>query len=230
MDKIPAPTVPGGVSSTPIRRPSAVQAYIIDILNAMARGLFASIVIGLIIKQLGTYTGLALLTGFGQVAISLMGPAVGVALAVSVKAPPLAVFCSAVTGALGAGTFVFGETGAIIGAVSGEPVGALLAALAGAELGKLVSGRTKVDIIVVPFVVVIAGGLVGTFVAPGVAFVMNALGTFINSLTTLYPFVMGSLISAVMGVLLVSPISSSALSISLALLRVRRLWGAVARW
>jgi hypothetical protein len=191
--------------------------YLVTVLNGMAQGLFASLIIGLIIKQIGTYSGITLLVQFGQVAEYLTGPAIGVGVAMSVGASPLGVFCSAVAGAIGAGTFVLDPSGALLKLTLGEPVGALCASLAAAEASKRVAGKTKVDIIVVPFVTILVGGLVGTFLSPAISAMMKALGMFINQLTTLYPLPMGILVAVVVGLILTLPISSAAICISLQL-------------
>jgi uncharacterized membrane protein len=189
--------------------------YIVKVLNGMAQGLFASLIIGLIIKQIGSLTSITLLIQFGKIAQYLTGPAIGVGVAMSVGASPLGVFCSAVAGAIGAGTFVLDPTGALIHLAIGEPVGALCASLAGAEASKRVAGKTKVDIILVPLVTILVGGFVGTFLSPAITAMMKALGLFINNLTTLYPLPMGILVSVVVGIVLTLPISSAAICISL---------------
>ncbi|MDC7236367.1 MAG: PTS sugar transporter subunit IIC [Sphaerochaetaceae bacterium] len=192
-----------------------VGDYIINALNGMAQGLFASLIIGLIIKQVGTYLNLPFLISFGTVAQYLTGPAIGLGVALFVNAPKLGVLSAAVAGAIGAGTFVLSGDGSIASVAIGEPVGALLASLVGAEVAKLVSQKTKVDIMVIPICTIIAGGLVGIFVSPYVSSMMKALGLFINSLTTLYPLPMGILVATVVGMVLTLPISSAAICISL---------------
>lgn len=192
-----------------------VGTYVVSILNGMAQGLFASLIIGLIIKQIGHYSGIVALERFGQIAQYLTGPAIGVGVACALKAPNLAIFSSAAAGAIGAGTFVFGAEA--IGLTLGEPLGACIAAIAGALAGKFIAGKTKVDILLVPTFTIIAGGLVGLFVSPIVSAMMRALGAFINQLTTLYPFPMGVLVSTVVGMVLTLPISSAAICISLGL-------------
>ena len=193
-----------------------IREYIIRVLNGMAQGLFASLIIGLILKQIGTYSGLDVLSDFGQVAQYMMGPAIGAGVAFAVHASPLGIFASIITGAIGAGTVVFPEAGAATLAI-GEPVGALIASLVGAELSKLIAGKTKVDIILVPASTIILGGLAGVLVGPAVAAMMAAIGSFINYLTTLYPLPMGILIAVSMGMILTLPISSAAIAISLGL-------------
>ncbi len=192
-----------------------VRDYIIKVLNGMALGLFASLIIGLIIRQIGVYSGVPLLADFGQTAQYLMGPAIGAGVAFSVGASPLGVFAAVVSGAIGAGTVVM--DGAQTGLAIGEPVGAMLAALAGAEFSRLIQGRTRLDIILVPGGSIIVGGATGAFLAPAVAAMMTAIGAFINALTGLYPLPMGILVSATMGMILTLPISSAAIAISLGL-------------
>ncbi len=193
-----------------------IRAYVVDVLNGMAQGLFGSLIIGLILIQIGRYSGWNLLERFGSFSQYMMGPAIGAGVAFAVGASPLGIFASVITGAIGAGTIVI-SSGAAPTLIIGEPVGALIAALAGAEASKLIQGKTKVDIILVPAAAIIVGGLAGTAIAPAVAAMMQAIGAFINYLTTLYPFPMGVLIAVTMGMILTLPISSAAVAISLGL-------------
>ena len=189
---------------------------IVSVLNGMAQGLFSSLIIGLIIKQIGTYTGLGFLVLLGQVAQCLTCPAIGIGVAGSVGARGLALYASAAAGAIGGGAISISEAGAATIA-SGEPLGACVAALAAALAGRWVTGKTKADIIVVPFTTIIVGGIVGIIVSPLAAALMTAIGAFINHLTTLYPLPMGILVSVVVGMVLTLPISSAAICISLGL-------------
>ena len=85
------------------------------------------------------------------------------------------------------------------------------------EIGRLVSGKTKVDIIVTPVVTIGVGGCIGTLIGPPLSAAMTQLGDWIRVATYLQPFLMGIVISVVMGVALTLPISSAALSIILGL-------------
>lgn len=181
-----------------------LKRWFIDALGAMAQGLFASLIIGLIIQQLGKIPWLSFLTPFAQMLSAsspVVGAAIGVAVAYGLKHAPLVVFSSAATGALGYSL--------------GGPVGAFLASLAGAELAGLLAGKTKVDIVVLPFVAIVAGGLVATWIGPGINAMMTGIGSFINLATELQPIPMGILVSVVMGMALTAPISSAAIAISL---------------
>lgn len=193
----------------------SIQLYFIKVLNGMALGLFSSLIIGVIIEQIGTLLNIEMLIYFGKFAKYMMGPAIGAAVGYSVGASQLGIFASIVTGALGSQTAVF--DGNVINLVIGEPVGAFVASLVGAEFSKLIQGKTKVDIVLVPAGTIIVGGVVGVYLAPVLTKMMTFIGSVINYTTELRPFMMGILLSVIMGIMLTLPISSAALAISLKL-------------
>ena len=194
---------------------NGVQDYVVKVLNGMALGLFSSLLIGLIIKQMGTLLNIELLILFGTIAQKLMGPAIGAGVAYSVGAPPLGIFASVVAGAIGAGSITMDGAATIINI--GEPVGAFVAALVGAEFSKLISGKTKVDIVLLPLSTILVGGLTGYYIAPYMSKFMNLIGGLINQATYLHPIPMGIIVSVCMGMILTLPISSAAVAISLGL-------------
>ncbi|MCK8823797.1 PTS transporter subunit IIC [Fuchsiella alkaliacetigena] len=181
----------------------SVKRYGIDALGAMALGLFASLIVGLILNVLGEQLGIELLYEFGETAMEMMGPAIGVAVAHGLQAPGLVIYTSAVTG--------------FAGAALGGPVGAFLAAVVGAEFGKAVSKETPVDIVVTPVITIITGLLVAQFAGPVVDSLMQGLGAVINQATQLQPVPMGIIVSVLMGMALTLPISSAAIGIMLGL-------------
>lgn len=182
------------------------RRYFLDALSAMALGLFASLIIGLIMSQLGRIPYLGFLAEFSEIINSkspVVGSAIGVAIAYGLKTAPLVVFSSAATGAFGYQL--------------GGPVGAYIGALIGCEIGNLVVGKTKVDIVLVPLTTIIIGCFAGKFVGPYISSLMTGLGALINSATELQPLPMGILVSVIMGLCLTAPISSAAIAISLGL-------------
>lgn len=195
---------------------SRITNYIVKVFNGMALGLFSSLIIGLILKQLGILFNLDALIKMGTIAQNLMGPAIGAGVAYSIGVSPLGIFASLITGAIGAGTITILPIGTLTMQV-GEPVGALVASLAGAEFSRLIQGKTKVDIVLVPAGTILFGGLVGTWIGPVVVLFMTWFGNLINRATELHPFPMGILVSTLMGLALTAPISSAALAISLGL-------------
>lgn len=192
-----------------------IQNYFVKTLNGMALGLFSSLIIGLILKQIGELLNNQSLILFGKTAQLMMAPAIGVGVAHSLSCPPLVIFASLATGTFGGGSINFVEKSASIGI--GEPVGAFVASLIACEVGKRISGKTKVDIVIVPAVTIVTGAIAGMFISPVVSSLMSTLGAIINTATTLQPILMGIVLSVIMGIILTLPISSAAIAISLGL-------------
>lgn len=190
-----------------------IKEQFIKSLNGMALGLFSSLLIGLIMKQLGTILHFKTLVDFGNFAQLLMGPAIGVGVAYSLDAPPLGIFSSAIVGAIGANSISL--DGNII--QIGEPVGAYIASLVGVLVAKHSNRDSSFKILLTPFLTILCGGIVGIYISPLISSFMTLLGQVINRATELKPIPMGILISLIMGIILTLPISSAAISISLGL-------------
>ncbi|WP_133580518.1 PTS transporter subunit IIC [Aureibacillus halotolerans] len=180
----------------------SAKVYFIDALSAMAIGLFSTLIIGLIVKTIGEYSKLDGLITMGEMGMALMGPGIAVAVAYGLKAPPL-VLISALAA---------GQAAVTNGA---GPAGAFIAAIIAVELGKIVSGETKLDIILTPFVTLTAGFTSALFIAPPIAQLMSTIGQVITWSTAQQPLLMGILVAVLMGLALTAPISSLAIAIML---------------
>ena len=195
----------------------------IDGLSGMALGLFATLIVGTIIQQIGSLAGGSIgdtIFLVGKVAAAMTGAGIGVGVCCKFKASPLVTVSAGVAGMVGAfaskllaGTVLV--EGAIVLAGPGEPLGAFLAAYLGMELGLRVAGKTKIDILVTPLTVIGAGSLIGLILGPPISSFMTALGAMINWGTEQQPFLMGIIVSVLMGMILTLPISSAALGVIL---------------
>jgi len=180
------------------------KRYFITALSYMTYGLFASLIIGSILNQIGLKLEIPLLyETIWPVARAMTGPAIAVAIAYGLEAPPLVIFASTLTGAVGASL--------------GGPVGAFVAAVVGTEFGKIVSKETKIDILVTPSVTIIMGCLVGQLVGAPINAFMTGFGQMIVSATELHTLPMSIIVSVLMGMALTLPISSAAIGIMLGL-------------
>ena len=184
----------------------SMKRYGVDCLGAMAQGLFCSLLIGTIIKTLGQQTGLEDLVTIGTYATNMAGPAMAISIGFALQAPPLVLFSLAAVG---------GAANELGGA--GGPLAVLIIAILASECGKLVSKETKVDILVTPFVTIFVGVAFSTLLAPGIGTVASSLGRLIMWATDLQPFLMGIIVSVVVGIALTLPISSAAICAALSL-------------
>ena len=202
---------------------SLANEIFIEGLSGMATGLFATLIIGTIIQQIG-----GLLPGvigdmlymIGKIAASVTGVGIGCGVAVRFKESPLVIMSAATCGMMGAfaSKILAGAVlidGNIIYSGPGEPLGAFVAALAGIYMGRLISGKTKVDIIITPLFSILTGSAVGLILGPPISRFMTFLGELINLGTMQQPFFMGIFVSVIMGIILTLPISSAALGIIL---------------
>lgn len=201
------------------------KRYFVLGLNGMALGLFATLITGLIIKQLGLLIG----GNIGEIFIKIgifasicIGAGIGVGVAKILNCPDLIIYSSAITGFFGSYApkifegNIFNESNVILSG-AGDPVTAFLAVIFGIEFGKLIHKKTIVDIIVTPLITILSGCILGLLIAPFASYIINIISNFIEVATNFQPFLMGIIISVVMGILLTLPVSSAAVAIILGL-------------
>lgn len=190
----------------------------IDGLSGMALGLFSTLIIGTIIGQIGTLVGNEIgtyLIAVSSVAKTVTGAGIGVGVAAKFKQGPLVTVSAAVAGMIGAFPALGMESFAL--GKAGEPLGAFVAALIGIECGRLVAGRTKIDIILTPLVSICTGAAAGFIVGPPISNFMKWLGNLVNINVEASPILGGIAVSVLMGMILTLPISSAALGVSMGL-------------
>lgn len=184
----------------------SLKRYGIDALGAMAQGLFASLLIGTIISTIGSQFGIPVLETVGGYAKSAQGAAMAIAIGYALKAPALVLFSLVAVGIASC------ELGG-----AGGPLAVLVITVLSAELGKLVSKETKLDIIVTPFVTIFSGVVLSLLFAPYIGQAASAVGNAIMWATELRPFLMGIIVSVIIGIALTLPISSAAICAALGL-------------
>ena len=195
----------------------SAKRYGIDALGAMAQGLFCSLLIGTIINTIGSQFHIPFLTNpvatvagadytVGGLASAMSGPAMAVAIGSALHCPPLVLFSLITVG------FASNALGG-----AGGPLAVLFVAIISAEIGKAVSKETRVDILVTPMVTIFAGVALSALLAPALGKAAMSLGSLIMWATELQPFLMGILVSVLVGIALTLPISSAAICAALGL-------------
>lgn len=184
----------------------SAKRYGIDALGAMAQGLFCSLLIGTIINTLGTQLGIPYFNTVGGYATAMSGPAMAVAIGSALHCPPLVLFSL-----IAVGNAANGLGGA------GGPLAVLIIAIIAAECGKAISKETKIDILVTPLVTIFLGVSLSTVFAPAIGQAASSVGQLIMWATEQQPFLMGILVSVIVGIALTLPISSAAICAALSL-------------
>jgi len=191
----------------------SLQRYGIDALGAMAQGLFCTLLVGTILNTLGSQFSIGFLTAevmsgytVGGLASAMVGPGIAVAIGSAIHCPPLVLFSLIPVG------FAANAMGG-----AGGPLAVYFVTIFAAEMGKLVSKETKVDILVTPIVTILAGIGIASLIAAPIGAAAKAVGQAIMWATELQPFLMGILVSVLVGIALTLPISSAAICASFGL-------------
>ena len=198
----------------------SAKRYGIDALGAMAQGLFCTLLVGTILNTLGqmglgflNQTVVTIKSGdqaipytIGGLASLMVGPGIAVAIGSALKAPPLVLFSLIPVG------FAANAMGG-----AGGPLAVYFVAIVACECGKLVSKETKVDILVTPIATILAGIGFAALVASPIGKAASAVGAAIMWAPELQPFLMGIVVSALVGIALTLPISSAAICAALGL-------------
>ena len=199
----------------------SARRYGIDALGAMAQGLFCTLLVGTILNTIGQQFGIGFLKAvivtigsgegavnytIGGLASAMVGPGIALAIGYALQCPPMVLFSLIPVG------FAANYMGG-----AGGPLAVYFVAIFAAECGKLVSKETKVDILVTPVVTILAGIGIASVIAAPIGTAAKAVGQAIMWATELRPFLMGVLVSVMMGIALTLPISSAAICASFGL-------------
>lgn len=199
------------------------KRYFITAFSGMAQGLFVTLIAGTILALIAGWCGDnyfgKTLTAISNVAKSLMGVGIGVGIAHALGKNKLLIFSAAVAGFIGA----FADKLMIGGAgletlklgTPGNPIGAYVVTMLVVEIVGLYAGKTKLDIIIVPLGAM-ALAFAGIFVSYPFIWAINRLGDLIGIATNAAPFVMGVVVSVLMGIILTMPTSSAAIWVAVA--------------
>ena len=197
------------------------KRYGIDALGAMAQGLFCTLLVGTILNTIGQQFGIGFLNAvivtlgkgegavtytIGGLASAMVGPGIAVAIGSALHAPGLVLFSLIPVG------FAANAMGG-----AGGPLAVYAVAIVACECGKLVSKETKVDILVTPIVTILAGIGIAALIAAPIGTAASAVGSAVKWATLQQPFLMGILVSVIIGVALTLPISSAAICAALTL-------------
>ncbi|MPQ43592.1 hypothetical protein GBZ86_07455 [Clostridium tarantellae] len=182
----------------------------------LAQGIFVTLGIGLLLDNIGKILNIQVLMTIGAVAKNLMSPAIGAGIAFALGANSLTIFSAMITSTLGAAAMTI-TPGVGILIKSGEPIGAVLAGIVGTYVGKKIAGKTKVDMMIVPLSSVLIGGLFGFYSAKVITPTLNYVGGVITGATQSNLLISSIVIAVLWGILIMSPASSVALAIALAL-------------
>ena len=199
-----------------------VLEFISKTSSGMAIGLFATLIIGTIIKQICTLLSFQIGIDIASVVISLMGPgiALGVVLSMNKTLSPLELVSFLVLGGIISCIDLKGYNNPIptftINGGSKNPLLIYLVIIFTVFIvKKIVVKKTPIDILLIPLLYLIVGSLMGFILIYPCYYFIYAIQRIIEISMPLIPGIMSIIISAIVGMVLTMPISSVAVCVAI---------------
>ncbi len=210
----------------------SVKEYVYKVSLGVSNAVLVALGVGLLLETIGQLTGLATIGTIGTISKLLLAPAFGAGIAYQLKTNTLVIFTSMIAAAIASDGLYFTQaavdattmTGISasqgIGAVvltGGQPISAVMAGLVAALIGKWLTGKTPLDMILVPLGSLFFGGLAGVGFAYVTTPMLLAISGFMAQSITISPIIGSIVIAVAWSTLLMTPASSVALAIALQL-------------
>lgn len=192
------------------------KSFLMTTLNGMVYGLFATLIIGVIVQQFGMLLKIDLISiTISNTLKALMGVGVGMGIALSLKMNGLKMVVAAVMGGI-ATSFKLQFGVGIVPGLNNDPVTTYLVVVLGIFiLDKILIRKTPIDILLIPLLGTLIAVILTLLLSAPIGFTLAAISRGIQGATAFAPFPMTIVIAVVMGMLLTSPISSAAIAIAI---------------
>ncbi|MEI4770636.1 PTS sugar transporter subunit IIC [Psychrobacillus sp. FJAT-51614] len=198
----------------------STKEYLIDRMYKGSQGLANAVLvtlgIGLLIETFGTFTGWEGFLVIGKAAQLMLAPAIGAGIAYQLGGNTLVIFSAMACSTVGANALHLSADGAWV-LTTGQPISAVLAAIVAIWVGKRIAGKTKLDMLAIPFASILIGGVAGVGLAAVTTPLLESLSSFIANSVSGSPLIGSIVIALVWSIFLMSPASSAAIAIALQL-------------
>lgn len=198
--------------------------FICKTSSGMATGLFATLIIGSILKQLFVLFNFQIGIDIALVVMSLMGPgiALGVSLSMDKNLSPLEIVSCLVLGGISSSINLESASKPIptftINGGSKNPLLIYLVIIFSILLVKsFIKKKTPIDILLIPFVYIVLGSVLGFILIYPSYYFIYAIQKIIEVSMPLIPEIMSIIISVIMGMVLTMPISSVAVCVAISI-------------
>lgn len=199
-----------------------MKDFITKTLNGMAYGLFATLIVGVILQQIGNLLNIDFISNDLYLLLSqLMGVGIALGIGVVLKLNGLNLVMAGIVGAISTKfnlVFENSQFQIVEANAPGNPVTAYFVTIFSILLIKLILVRkTPVDILIVPITAILISLLLTILLSLPLNFIIRIISEGVDKATTLLPIPMVIIIAVVMGMILTSPISSAAIAFSISI-------------
>ena len=208
----------------------SIRDTVYKVSAAVSNAILVTLGMGLLLQTIAGFIHWAPMVQMGAITKVMLPAAFGAAIASQMKTNTMVMFSAMAASAVGANAVFFTDkavqgvtaTGyagaqaagsAII--TTGQPISAVLAGLIAVLFGKWLSGKTPLDMVIVPAATTIVGTVAGYYLAAVTTPILVAIGAFIASSVAVNPIIGPAVVAMVFGALTMTPASAAALAVAI---------------
>ncbi|MGO2518086.1 MAG: PTS transporter subunit IIC [Leuconostoc falkenbergense] len=208
----------------------SIRDTVYKVSAAVSNAILVTLGMGLLLQTIAGCIHWAPMVQMGAITNVMLPAAFGAAIASQMKTNTMVMFSAMAASAVGANAVFFTDkavqgvtaTGyagaqaagsAII--TTGQPISAVLAGLIAVLFGKWLSGKTPLDMVIVPAATTIVGTVAGYYLAAVTTPILVAIGAFIASSVAVNPIIGTAVVAMVFGALTMTPASAAALAVAI---------------
>ncbi|MDV7687468.1 PTS transporter subunit IIC [Oenococcus oeni] len=219
--------------SGPLTRPEKkmkISDWVYTVSQGISNAVLVILGISILLNTAGNLLHWAPLQMVGVLGQHLLAPAIGAGIAIQLRSTTLTTFSAMIAATVGANSIYFTEavikatktatgwvapqlSGATIVTV-GQPVSAVIAGLAAALVGMWLTGKTPLDMFIVPFCATLVGSLVGLAAASVTTPFLNWVSENLANTMKVNPVLGAVVVSFAWFWFLMTPASSAALAVA----------------
>lgn len=210
----------------------SVMDYVYKISAGVSNAVLVMLGIGLLTQSIANFVHWNALFQVGAIAQWLLAPAFGAAVASQLKTNTLVLFSAMIASTVGANAVYFTSVSMHAATATGnqmveaaqsgifttgQPISAVAAGLVAALVGKYLTGKTPLDMMLVPLAATLVGAIAGLGFASVTTPALNWLSAFIAQSMQVNPLIGSMAVSFAWALFLMTPASSAALAVAVML-------------
>ncbi len=219
--------------SGPLTRPEKkmkISDWVYTVSQGISNAVLVILGISILLNTAGNLLHWVPLQMVGILGQHLLAPAIGAGIAIQLRSTTLTTFSAMISATVGANSIYFTETaikatktatgwvapqltGATIVTV-GQPVSAVIAGLTAALIGMWMTGKTPLDMFIVPFCATLVGSLIGLAAASVTTPFLNWVSENLANTMKVNPVLGAMVVSFAWFWFLMTPASSAALAVA----------------
>ncbi|KMK52705.1 hypothetical protein FEFB_15740 [Fructobacillus sp. EFB-N1] len=208
----------------------SVKEMVYNVSAAVSNAILVTLGMGLLLQTIAGFIHWAPMIQLGAITKIILPAAFGAAIASQLKTNTMVMFSAMAASTVGANAVFFTTSSMKIATVTGfssaqavgstvittgQPISAVLAGLVAVLFGKWLSGKTPLDMVIVPALTTIVGTVSGYYLAIVTTPVLVKMGEMITASITVNPVIGTACVAMVFGALTMTPASATALAVAI---------------